>query len=58
MVHLHCRRQTRVRTRIQIPSLMATLHHAEHVHIAPTRTRIPTPYFCVAQESESESAPE
>ena len=32
---------------------MVTLHYAEHVHIAQTRTWIPTPYFCVGQESES-----
>ena len=35
---------------------MATLYYAEHVHIA--QTRIPTPYFCVGQEPESESVPE
>ena len=28
---------------------------AEHVHIAQTWTRIPTPYFCVGKESKSES---
>ena len=26
---------------------------AELVHIAPTRTQIPTPYFCIGQESKS-----
>ena len=41
--------------RIQIPNLMATLYHAETVHIAWTQTRIPTPYFFLGQESESES---
>ena len=57
MVHLHLQRRTRVQTRIQIPNLMATLHYAEHVHIAENQTRIPTPYFCVGEESESESEP-
>ena len=36
---------------------MATLYCAEHVHVTQTRTRIPTPYFCIEQESESESLP-
>ena len=27
-------------------------------HIAQTRTRIPTPYFCIGQEARSESVPE
>ena len=31
---------------------MATLHYAENVHVAQTRTQIPTPYICIAQESE------
>ena len=30
---------------------------AKHVHIAQTWTQIPTPYFCVGQESKSESVP-
>ena len=34
---------------------MAALHYAEHVHIAQTRTQVPTPYFCTEQESETES---
>ena len=34
---------------------MATLYYAENVHIA--QTLIPTPYFYIAQESESESVP-
>ena len=34
---------------------MATLYCAEHVHTAQTQTRIPTPYFFVGPESESES---
>ena len=34
---------------------VAALHYAEHVHIAQTRTRIPTPYFCIVQEFEAES---
>ena len=41
MAHLHCRR----RTRILILNLMATLYYAEHVHIAQTLIRIPTPIF-------------
>ena len=54
MAHLHLQRWTRVQTRIQIPNLMATLHYEEHdVHIAENLTRIPTPYFCVGEESES-----
>ena len=46
-----------VPTQIQIPNSMATLYYAEHVHIAQTWTRIPTPYFCVGQESKFESIP-
>ena len=53
MAHLHWRK----RTRIQIPNPTATSYYAEHVHIAQTRTRIPTPYFCKGQERESESLP-
>ena len=53
MAHLHCRRRIRVPTRIRIPNLMATLYYSEHVHIAQTRTQIPTPYFCVRYESKS-----
>ena len=37
---------------------MATLFYVEQVHIAQTRTRIPTPYFCMGQESEIESVSE
>ena len=37
---------------------MATLYYVEHVHIAQTLHQIPTAYFCVGQESESESVPE
>ena len=37
---------------------MATLYYAEHTHTTETQTRIPTPYFCTGQESESESVPE
>ena len=29
----------------------------KNVHVARTLTRIPTPYFCIIQESESESVP-
>ena len=47
--------QTQIQTRIQIPNPMATLYYAEYVHIAQTQTRIPTPYFCLEQESKSES---
>ena len=32
------------RIRIRIPNPKATLYYAEHVHIAQTQTRIPTPY--------------
>ena len=55
MAHLHCQRQTRVWTRIQIQYPMAILYYAEYVHITQTQTRVPTPYFCMGQESESES---
>ena len=41
MAHLHCRKRTRVRTRIRIPNLMATLYYAEHVHIAQTQDSDP-----------------
>ena len=51
----HFRRRTPVQTRIRTQNLVATLHYLEHVHIAQIWTRIPTPYFCVGQESESES---
>ena len=37
---------------------MATLYYAEHVHISQTPTRIPTSYFRMEQESESESVQE
>ena len=37
---------------------MATLHYTEYVYIAQTHTQIPTPYFCMGQDSESESVPE
>ena len=46
------------KTGIQNPNPMATLYCAEHVHIAQTRNRIPTPYSCVGHESESEFIPE
>ena len=49
---------TRVQTGIRITNLMATLYYAEHVHIAQTQTRIPSPYFCTGQEFESESVSE
>ena len=32
---------------------MVALSYAEDVHIAQTRTRIPTLFFCIGQESES-----
>ena len=35
---------------------MAILYYAERVHIAQTRTLIPTPYFCTGQESESDGS--
>ena len=34
------------------PNPMATLCHAENVHITQNRTRIPSSYFCTVQESE------
>ena len=45
MANLHCRIRIQTLTRIRIPNQMATLYYAEHVHIAQTRTSIPTPYF-------------
>ena len=48
MAHLHLRR------RIRIPNSMATLYWAEYFTL---HTRIPTPYFCTGQESESQSVP-
>ena len=53
MAYLHWRR----RTRIQIPNPIATLHYTEHIHMAQTQTWIPTPHFCIGQESESKSIP-
>ena len=35
--------------------LQTQLYCAEHVHITKTRMRIPTPFFCIEQESESVS---
>ena len=58
MAYLHCRRLTRVQTRIRIQNLMASLYCAEHVHIAQTKISVPTPNFCIGQESESVSIPE
>ena len=55
MAHLHCRKRTRVQIRNRIQNLMAILYHAEHIHIAQTWTRIPTPYFFTGQESKSQS---
>ena len=46
------------KTGIRNPNPMATLYCAEHVHIAQTRNRIPTPYSFVGQESEPEFIPE
>ena len=53
MAYLHLRRHTR----IQIPNPIATLCYAEHVHMAQTQTWMPTPHFCIGQESESKSIP-
>ena len=53
MAYLHLRRHTR----IQIPNPIATLCYAEHVHMAQTQTWMPTPNFCIGQESESKSIP-
>ena len=36
---------------------MATSYYAEHVHIAYTETRIPSPHYCKGQESEFEYVP-
>ena len=47
--------RTQTQRRIRIPNLMATLYYTEHVHITQTRIRISTPYFCIGQESISES---
>ena len=58
MVDLHWWRRTRICTRIRIPNAMDMLYHVEYVHIAQTRTWIATPYFCKAQESESDSEPD
>ena len=37
---------------------MAALYYAEHVNIAQAWSGIPTSYFCLGQETESESVPE
>ena len=52
---LHFWTRTRIRTLTLIPNPMAILYHVENVHIAQTWTRIPSPNFCMVQESESES---
>ena len=39
----------------QIPNPMAKVYYAEHVPIVQTWTPIPTSYFCIGQESESQS---
>ena len=56
MAYFHWQRRTRVQTRIPILNPMATFYYAEHVHITQTRTQIPTPYFCLRQESESKES--
>ena len=53
MAKLHCWTRIRIPTQTRIPNRMAALSYAEDVHIAQTRTRIPTPFFCIGQESES-----
>ena len=53
MAHLYCRTWIQILTRIRISNPMATLYCAEHVHIAQIWTRIPTPCFCIGQESKS-----
>ena len=58
MAYLHRRTWIQVQTQIRTPNSMATLYYAGHVHIAQTRTQIPTPYFRMEQESESESLSE
>ena len=47
-----------ITTKTQTPNLTTTLYYGEHFHIAQTRTRIPTPYFCIVKESESVSVSE
>ena len=39
---------------VRILNLMVTLYYAEHVHIA-LGSQVPIPYFCMDQESESDS---
>ena len=57
--HIEARRKrTRLWVQIQIPNPMATLYCPERVHVAQTRTRTPSDYFCKGEESESESVPE
>ena len=58
MTSFHWWRRALVQTWIPIPNPITTLYYAEHVHIAEMWTWIPIPYFCVGQESESESVPE
>ena len=57
MAQLYCWTYIRVRNQTWISNRMATLYYAEHVHIAQTRTRIPTAYLCIGQKSQSESLP-
>ena len=45
MAHLHCQKGTRIQTLIRIQNPKGTLCYTEHVHIAQTRTLIPTSYF-------------
>ena len=58
MAHLHRRKRSRVQTWIQIPNPMATLYYPEHFTLHRLKSLVPTPYFCIVQESESESMPE
>ena len=52
MAHLDCWLRTQLQTRTKIWNLMATLYCTETVPIVQTRTKIPTPYFCIGQESQ------
>ena len=54
MAYLHCQKHTQIR----IPNPVPALYYAEHVHIVETQIRIPVPYFCTGQESQSESVPD
>ena len=54
MTLLYCWKRTRVQIRILKPNG----YIAEHVQMAQTKTWIPTPYFCIGQESVAVSISE